>query len=81
MTQDERVIFAGLFATPCILVHCCSESGQSENSTSKFPTRQEKAALSPTLVQLFHFHVSHLVQSQVVGGWLSITKQSIRGSI
>ena len=49
ITEDERVISPGLFATPCILVHWCSESGQSKNRTSKFPTRQEKVA---TLVQL-----------------------------
>lgn len=48
MTQDEKVVFAGLFATSCRLVHCCLESGQSENRTPNFPTRQEKAALSST---------------------------------
>lgn len=43
ITQDERVESVGLLATPCILGHCCSESGQSKKKTFHFPTRKEKA--------------------------------------
>lgn len=50
MTQDERVVSAGLLANSRILGHCCSESGQSKNRTSNFLTGKEIAALSLTLV-------------------------------
>lgn len=50
MTQDERVVSAGLLATPCILGHCCSESGQNKNRTSNFLTKKGKAILSPFLM-------------------------------